>query len=70
MKKTVINILLSNTFSKFSDLQFNVPHAHPQRTEAIHMSHMSKRILPQFRPQETCEEITRGRSSEKYDNTE
>ena len=45
----------SNEFLS-SDLQLNLSHAHAQRTEAFHLSHMSERFLPEFRPQEACEE--------------
>jgi len=34
-------------------LQSNVPHAHPQREEAIHMQHLPQGILQKFRPEET-----------------
>ena len=36
----------------FSDVQPDLPYAHPQRTEALHMHNVSKGILPQFRSQE------------------
>ena len=35
-----------------SDVQPDLPYAHPQRTEALHMHNVSKGILPQFRSQE------------------
>ena len=34
------------------DVQPDLSYAHPQRTEAIHLHHVSKGILPQFRSQE------------------
>ena len=51
MKRT--NFDLSKNIS---DLQLNLSHAHAQRAEAFHVSHMSERFLPEFRPQEACEE--------------
>ena len=38
--------------SYFIDVQSDLPYAHPQRTEAVHMHNVSKGILPQFRSQE------------------
>ena len=51
------NFRISNTSFKmnifiFSDVQPDLPYAHPQRTEALHMHNVSKGILPQFRSQE------------------
>ena len=34
------------------DVQPDLPYAHPQRAEALHMHNVSKRILPQLRSQE------------------
>ena len=42
-----------------SDLQLNLSHAHAQRAEAFHLSNMPERFLPEFRPQEACEETAR-----------
>ena len=39
-------------FHIFLDVQSDIPYAHPQRTETVHMHNVSKRILPQFRSQE------------------
>lgn len=46
-------------FVSISDLQLNLSHAHAQRAETFHMSHLSERFLPQLRPQEAHSQITR-----------
>ena len=35
-----------------ADVQPDIPYAHPQRAEALHMHDVSKGILPQFRSEE------------------
>ena len=44
--------IFSMNLSYVLDVQSDLSYAHPQRTEAIHMHHVSKGILPQFRSQE------------------
>ena len=40
-------------FLNLIGVQPNVPHAHAQRPETVHMQHLSQGILPELRPQET-----------------
>jgi len=40
-------------------VQPDVPHAHAQRQEAIHMSRLRQRVLPELRPQETLAQTPR-----------
>ena len=51
---TIWNLIkkIFNGFSFILDVQSDVPYAHPQRTETLHMHNVSKGILPQFRSQE------------------
>ena len=51
-RKTFINKSNLMQFHIFLDVQSDIPYAHPQRTETVHMHNVSKRILPQFRSQE------------------
>lgn len=40
-------------------VQPDVPHAHAQRQEAVHVSRLRQRVLPELRPEETLAETAR-----------
>lgn len=44
-----------------SDLQPDLPHAHTQREEAVHLQDLREGVLPELRPEEAHEEASRRR---------
>lgn len=52
--------MIANLFAGFPpSLQPDVPHAHTQREEAVHLQDLRQGLLPQLRPEEAHEEAAR-----------